>query len=468
VLGEGCSGKVVVAKSRATGRKCALKRIKKNSVSPRILQQLIAEVEICLTLDHPNVVRLDDVYETDHEIALLTECLEGGELYGRLADAKVFSEPAAAETTQQLLRAVGYLHSHDIVHRDLKLENVLYESKAADSQLKVIDFGFAKVWDASKLMQASCGSIAYVSPDVLCGHGYTSKCDLWSLGVIVFMLLAGYPPFHGNDDEVRKSIVAADVDWKHPRRWAKVSPDAIDFVKALLVRDPVVRLDAQAALNHRWLTSALPTNRPVLSAASLRSIVSYAGAPSLRRAVLQLVARELSPDDVADLRRAFLDMAGDEEGTVRLSELKAAIRGDESVQPADFEPKTPARRLRRAKTDKLVELFQAMDVNGDEQIYYSDFVAATMKEKENFRQEHLWAAFRRLDADSSGAISTEDILSTMGETFEGVETRQLIRDAGLSPSAHENEISFDMFLQLLENSGGLQRPIKDDSYVVCL
>jgi len=458
VLGEGCSGKVVVATSRVSGRKFALKRIKKSAVPARILQQLTAEVEVCLTLDHPNVVRLDDVYDTNHEIALLTECLDGGELYTRLADARVFTEAQAKETTRQLLRAVGYLHSHDIVHRDLKLENIMYESKAPDSVLKIIDFGFAKVWDPSTLMQASCGSIAYVSPDVLRGHGYTSKCDLWSLGVIVFMLLAGYPPFHGNDDTMRRGIVAADVDWNHPRRWGKVSQDAMDFVKALLVRDQTERLDAQAALKHPWLTCMAPTCKPMLSAASLRSIGNYAGAPSLRRALLQLIARELAPEDVADLRKSFLEMAGDEEGTVRLSELKAAIRGDEPEQVTpSAEPKTPARRLRRAKTEKLAELFDAMDVNGDAQIYYSDFLAATMNEELNFSEVHIRAAFSRLDADNSGAISAEELQNTIGDTFEGVATQQLVQSIGLSPSAH-GEINYNMFVHLLDHGSSHRKP----------
>lgn len=466
VLGEGCGGKVMLATSLVNGRQCALKRISKNSVAPAAIQQLIAEVEICLTLDHPNVVRLDDVYDTDHEIALLTECLEGGELYDRLAKAKTFSETLASETTRQMLRAVAYLHSHNIVHRDLKLENILYESRSEDSPIKLIDFGFAKVWDSSRPMQASCGSVAYVSPDVLRGHGYTSQCDLWSLGVIVFMLLVGYPPFHGSDDAIRAKIVVADVDWHHPQRWNKVSVEAKDFVNALLVRDPAGRLDAQTALKHQWLTSVTPMRKPVLSAAALRSLGSYAGAPSFWRAVLQLIARELAPNEVTDLRRMFLDMAGDEEGTVRLSELKAAIRGDESALLAnsDSGAKTPVRRLRRAKTEKLAELFQVMDVNGDEQVYYSDFLAATMNEELRFREEHIRAAFRRLDADNSGTISAEDIQNTVGQTFEGLEALMLMKDAGLSSLA-QGDISFDAFVGVLEHCNGCDRSIESDCIV---
>jgi calcium-dependent protein kinase len=225
---------------------------------------------------------------------------------------------------------------------------------------------------------------------------------------------------------MQSSILAASIDWRHTRRWAKVSSAAIDFVKGLLVRNPEKRLDAQAALNHPWLASATATvNKPVLPAAALRSFGSYADAPSLRRAVLQLVAREFAPTDVADLRGAFLDIATDEEGTVSFSDLKAAIRGDEPQCQSD--PKTPARKMRRAKTQELREMFHLMDVNGDDQVYYSDFLAAAMDQK--MKEEHLWAAFRRLDADNSGAISVEDIQNVIGNTFEGVETREIGFDA---------------------------------------
>merc|ERR1719316_153974 len=140
----------------------------------------------------------------------------------------------AALAVRQMLLAVGYLHAHDIVHRDLKLENFLYETKKMDATLKLIDFGFAKIWDPSRLMQASCGSIAYVAPDVLEGQGYTSKCDLWSLGVITFMLLSGYPPVSGGEKCMQQKIREGAIDWSHKNRWADVSPEAIGFVKQLL------------------------------------------------------------------------------------------------------------------------------------------------------------------------------------------------------------------------------------------
>eukprot|EP00401_Gymnodinium_catenatum_P009775 CAMPEP_0117556844 /NCGR_PEP_ID=MMETSP0784-20121206/52019_1 /TAXON_ID=39447 /ORGANISM="" /LENGTH=287 /DNA_ID=CAMNT_0005354133 /DNA_START=120 /DNA_END=979 /DNA_ORIENTATION=- len=251
VLGEGCSGAVVLARGRLDGhlKKISTKKVKDKAA----LQQLASEVEIYLALDHPHIAALHDVYETDKEIMLLTEYCEGGELYAKLYIAGTYTESDAAHATREMLLSIGYLHAHSIVHRDLKLENFLYTSRSPGSPLKLIDFGFAKLWDPSTLMMATCGSIAYVSPDVLRGHGYTSKCDLWSLGVIVFMLLAGYPPFHGSDALMRGFILHGKVDWSHKRRWKHVSANAIDFVRSLLTWDPSKRLDAQQALRHRWI-----------------------------------------------------------------------------------------------------------------------------------------------------------------------------------------------------------------------
>eukprot|EP00427_Karlodinium_veneficum_P053727 CAMPEP_0169413208 /NCGR_PEP_ID=MMETSP1017-20121227/61232_1 /TAXON_ID=342587 /ORGANISM="Karlodinium micrum, Strain CCMP2283" /LENGTH=439 /DNA_ID=CAMNT_0009520605 /DNA_START=115 /DNA_END=1435 /DNA_ORIENTATION=+ len=412
VLGEGCSGKIIAARNVATGRKYALKRIRKDSVTPKILQQLIVEAEILLTLDHPHVARLNDVYDTDHELAFLTECLEGGELYGRLEELKTFPEPLALETTRQMLLALGYLHSHNIVHRDIKLENFLYESDDLESPLKAIDFGFSKVWDASKPMLASCGSIAYVSPDVLRAKGYTSKCDLWSLGVIVFMLLAGYPPFHGSEQQMRASILAGQVDWQHKHRWARVSQAAMHFVQSLLQTDPRKRLDVAGALNHEYL---------------------------------QLLAKELAPSDVRELRRTFLELADDEEGTVSFANLKDAIRSGIPQRESDTDVKTPSRKIRHAKTEHLRDIFQFMDANGDNQVYYSDFMAATMNENLALREEHVRAVFHRLDADHSGSISSDDIRSVIGDTFEGLDTSSLICDAETS----NGEIDYESFMRVL-------------------
>ncbi|CAK9025078.1 Calcium-dependent protein kinase 2 (PfCDPK2) [Durusdinium trenchii] len=511
VLGEGCSGLVVMAKGRTDGRMYALKRIHKLKVQPKVLKQLTAEVEIYLMLDHPHIAALRDVYETDSEIALLTECCEGGELYSRLSSSGTYAEADAANATHQMLLAVGYLHAHHVVHRDLKLENFLYESSDPNSLLKLIDFGFAKIWDPSTLMMASCGSIAYVSPDVLKGEGYTNKCDLWSLGVIVFMLLVGYPPFHGSEKDMRANILCANVDWSHKSRWRKVSEDAVDFVKCLLVRDPLQRMDVGEALSHRWIKSRHSDGRPVLDkegrtgserrdAEALRALRHYADASRVRRAVLQMLAqdasvgsiqqgsrsvsfyeedlKELAPEETKELRDIFLALDSTGEGTISLSE-PWHVTTRSSNHPKSARWKIPVncaygRREGRGKplirtpwiqifgprpvrpvNEVIGSLFEVLDANGDEQVYYSDFLAATLDVRKQIRQEAVLSAFNRLDADGSGSISPEDLRQVIGETFEGVNVELLVREAD---AACKGELTFQDFLSLLDSTDASVSP----------
>merc|ERR1712048_298793 len=182
--------------------------------------------------DHPHVARLVDVYESSDRLSLVMECMEGGELFDRVSERKVFSETDASHATWQMLLAVNYIHSKNVVHRDLKLENFLYESKNTD-HLKLIDFGFSKIWEKNTKMELSCGTLSYVAPEVL-KKSYTSQCDMWSLGVIVFILLVGYMPFSG-DDEVQFAHIKAGRYKKKPERWNSISEVAKDFTFKLLL-----------------------------------------------------------------------------------------------------------------------------------------------------------------------------------------------------------------------------------------
>lgn len=252
VLGSGYSGPVKSVTHRRSGAKFACKTFSKKGKSVEKLDMFRNEVEIFLSLDHPHICKLVDVYETATHIYMVMEFCNGGELYDRLHSAKQYGEDLARQTAMEMLLAVNYLHAHGIVHRDLKLENFLYENSGKDARLKLIDFGFSKVWDPKTLMKASCGSVSYVSPDVLKGN-YTNKCDMWSYGVIVFMLLSGYPPFYGTENQMFSKIKEGKY-YMREDRWSKVSPVGRSFVRELLVVNPEWRLSAPAALKKNFPT----------------------------------------------------------------------------------------------------------------------------------------------------------------------------------------------------------------------
>jgi len=477
VLGQGLCGDVVLVHGKAFKGRFAMKTISKKQVAPSKPLQLTPEVEIYLALDHPNVVRLHSVYQTDSKAFLVMECCEGGELYARLQKRIVFPDADAADATRQMFRAVDYLHARNIVHRDLKLENFLYDSDAPDALLKVIDFGFAHVWNPATLMKAPCGSVSYVSPDVLSGKGYTNKCDLWSLGVIVFMLLAGYAPFSGDAQSMKRLIKAGQVDWSRPGNWSEVSQDARDFVKKLLTRDPAERLDANAALSHPWLTqmaSLHAPHRPTLGTEVLLSLRRYAGASRMRRAALQLLAQELEPDETRELRELFLGLDGDNTGTVSLRELTDAIRGRRAgaggegtdaeegywsyllLWPARMtrvEPRPPVSpqcALRRAPSKEIADVFHVLDANGDHEVYYSEFLAATLEARSRLREDAVRRTFRRLDVDRSGAIGAADLQRVIGQTFEGVDATALLLESEVTLDG-KGEVTYEAFARLLES-----------------
>jgi len=204
VLGSGYNGVVRMGTSKLNkATRVAVKAFKLAGLQGDKKQQLESEVEIFLCMDHPHVTRLFDVYESSDTLYLIMECMDGGELFDRVTELKQFSERDAADAVWQMLLALNYLHSHGIVHRDLKLENFLYDQKNS-SHLKLIDFGFSKVVDPNAVMRSSCGTLSYAAPEVL-NMKYTQKCDLWSMGVIAYILLSGTMPFEGSEEQKMKA-----------------------------------------------------------------------------------------------------------------------------------------------------------------------------------------------------------------------------------------------------------------------
>jgi len=250
-IGKGGFSVVYKAKEIATGKHFAIKRIQKDEEGVDI-ELLKREIYIMKKVDHPNILKLYEVYEDDDHFFLVLELVEGLELFDKIVDRGNYSERDAANIVRQILQAVRYLHKEGIVHRDLKPENLLSAGEGESEVVKVADFGFAKNFGEEKLV-TSCGSPGYVAPEVLTDDTYTNAVDMWSVGVIIYILLSGYPPFYDESPpKIFKKITEAKYDFDDPV-WEDISDLAKDLIKKLLIKDPNERLSAKKCLKHPWI-----------------------------------------------------------------------------------------------------------------------------------------------------------------------------------------------------------------------
>jgi len=255
-LGTGAFSKVLKGAKKmpdgTLGLPVAVKCIAKTSdLKAEDIASLEEEVSVLRSIDHPNIIKLYDFYEEKKTFFMVIELMEGGELFERIVKKTFYNEKEARDLIRILLDALAYLHHRDIVHRDLKPENLLLKSPYNDFDIKLADFGFAKKV-SGKSLDTQCGTPGYVAPEILKGAKYGTEVDMWSCGVIVYILLGGYPPFHDDNHAVLyRKIKAADYSFE-PQYWEQVSDDAKDLIRKMLVVNPESRLSADQALRHPW------------------------------------------------------------------------------------------------------------------------------------------------------------------------------------------------------------------------
>jgi len=262
-IGRGAFSVVKKAKVKKTGQEFAIKFIEKKFVDKQDLVLLGREIDIMKQVTHANVLRLEEVYETDELIALVMELVVGGELFYKIVEKGNYSEKDAANIVRQMTKGVEYLHSKGIAHRDLKPENLLCASENdKDPQYQpfrvvIADFGLSKVFDKGEQLETSCGTPDYVAPEVITAEGsYDKSVDMWSCGVITYVLLCGFSPFLSSTQTgLFEKIIKCEYDFPDPE-WTHISENAKDFIRHLLVKDPKTRFTATECLEHEWLTGS--------------------------------------------------------------------------------------------------------------------------------------------------------------------------------------------------------------------
>ncbi|XP_020636769.3 calcium/calmodulin-dependent protein kinase type IV [Pogona vitticeps] len=250
-LGRGATSVVYSCEEKETQAQYAAKILQK-TIDKKIVW---TEIGVLLRLSHPNVIKLKEIFETPTEITLILELVTGGELFDRIVERGFYSERDAAHVVKQILEAVSYLHANGVVHRDLKPENLLYADLSPEAPLKIGDFGLSKIVHEQDTMKTVCGTPGYCAPEVLHGSPYGPEVDMWSVGVITYILLCGFEPFFDprGDQYMYSRILNCDYEFVSPW-WDEVSLNAKDLVQKLIVLDPQKRLTVQQALEHPWVT----------------------------------------------------------------------------------------------------------------------------------------------------------------------------------------------------------------------
>lgn len=440
-LGSGGFGYVCKATCRETGAVRAVKKLSKARARDT-RRRFREEIQIMKMMDHPNIIKLYETFEDRQHIFLVMELCKGGDLGKKLVEQEYFSEAQGAVLMEQILRPVFFLHvKKHICHRDLKPENFLFLKEATTEQntLKIIDFGLSRKFASDEVMSTKLGTVNYTSPQVLAGQ-YDESCDLWSCGVIMYVLLSGLCPFQGKTDvETLQNVRRGNYAFQGPL-WEQVSEDAKDLVRKLLKYNSPERLTAQEALAHPWFKTMLPKNRlsftvrPML----ILDLHRFCMQNRLRRAVLYLIAGQLQEDDVHEFRTEFYALDDFGAGVLTVEKLEEGLKSmEDCVDIPDL-------------SEVLLEL--SAGAGGD--ISYTDFLAARLEAKHYLKDGACRAAFRVFDKNGDGHISVEELQEVLNGKVSLVapDITQLMEQVD---SNGDGAIDFQEFKNMMRDPGPL-------------
>ena len=255
-VGQGKFSDVYICTEHKSYKKWAVKVINKQKLSALEKELLSSEIKILRLLNHPNIVKINEIFDSKKHILIVMELIEGGELFELIQRKKVFSEYTTSKIVKQLLEALVYLHDLGILHRDIKPENILLTDDSDIPQIKLADFGLSKLSGPNDVQILACGTLGYVAAEVLSQEGYTFKADLWSVGIITYLLLRGRLPFDHKDKKVLIDLTLKASLSFEDSYWKAFTPFALDFISKLINKNQLERMSPKEALNHPWRKNA--------------------------------------------------------------------------------------------------------------------------------------------------------------------------------------------------------------------
>ena len=405
LLGVGTYGQVFLVQNKYTKEYFAMKEIPKTSEDLLSDNEIMDEITILKNLDHPDIVRITEFYNTDTSYFIISEYCKYGELFEQIKYE--FSETQIAVMFRQILSGIAYLHSNNIIHRDLKLENILindieksYSTNEDLFLLKIIDFGTAKIFDKNKRPRAVVGSIYYIAPEVILKK-YGKECDMWSLGVILYMFIVGHAPFDGKSNREIMEKIKTGIFLKSEKRWKKASREVRDLINKLLIVEPEKRLTAFEALKHPWFkvsnSNILYNNiskEDVLNCIS--NLLNYTIKSKFEELVLAYIVHNLPrPKQAKSCIKLFKLANKNEDGKLLRTELRQTLLNfvsEEFLQNYD-------------------DIFSLLDGDNNGYIDYEEFLRATLDRSLLVNERMLKLAFSFFDKEKTGFISKDRIMN---------------------------------------------------------
>lgn len=434
-LGRGQFGVTYLCTENSTGNKYACKSISKRKlVTKNDKEDIKREIQIMQHLSgQPNIVEFKGCYEDKQSVHVCMELCAGGELFDRIIAKGHYSERAASSICRAIVNVVNICHFMGVMHRDLKPENFLLSSKDENALLKATDFGLSVFIEEGKVYRDIVGSAYYVAPEVL-RRKYGKEIDIWSAGVILYILLSGVPPFWAETEKgIFDAILEGEIDFAS-QPWPSISSSAKDLVRKMLTQDPKKRITSAQVLEHPWIKEGGEASDKPIDSAVLSRMKQFRAMNKLKKLALKVIAENLSEDEIHGLKAMFTNMDTDNSGTITYEELKSGL----------------ARLGSKLTEAEVKQLMEAADVDGSGAIDYIEFITATMHRHRLERDEHLFKAFQYFDKDNSGFITRDELESAMKEYGMGDDAtiREIISEVDTD---NDGRINYEEFSTMMRS-----------------
>ncbi|KAJ0249082.1 Calcium-dependent protein kinase 9 [Hirschfeldia incana] len=439
-LGRGQFGVTYLCTENSTGKKYACKSIsKKKLVTKADKDDMRREIQIMQHLSgQPNIVEFKGAYEDEKAVNLVMELCAGGELFDRIIAKGHYSERAAASVCRQIVNVVKICHFMGVLHRDLKPENFLLSSKDDKALIKATDFGLSVFIEEGKVYRDIVGSAYYVAPEVL-RRRYGKEVDIWSAGIILYILLSGVPPFWAETEKgIFDAILEGHIDFES-QPWPSISNSAKDLVRKMLTADPKRRISAAEVLEHPWLREGEASDKPIDSAV-LSRMKQFRAMNKLKQLALKVIAENINTEEIQGLKAMFANIDTDNSGTITYEELKEGL----------------AKLGSKLTEAEVKQLMDAADVDGNGSIDYIEFITATMHRHRLESDENLYKAFQHFDKDGSGYITIDELEVALKEYGMGDDAtiKEVLSDVD---SDNDGRINYEEFCAMMRSGNPQQQ-----------